>query len=422
MTSVSVAMPVHRAGPHFGAAAASILNQTLRDLELMIVLNGADGDTRAQAAQLAARDARVRVIELPEANLAAALNAALGLARHELVARMDADDLSMPTRLERQSERMRAEPSLVALGCAFERMNQDGRTLALVSPPTDAGEVRWRLLLENVFAHGSMMLRRSPVLDAGGYDERAVRAQDYELWLRLSLKGYALANLPETLYRYRERSSIDVGGPWLSTPDQARIASQAMLKAWTDLPSEISGGMIERVAEALCGHASADDLARAIGDQMRESGPTQQSLIAMLWAHWRGGAVREHALMAGRRALAREVGERMRSAGASATWLWGAGAHTAWLLEHRALLGVNIRGVIDDRAPGRIVGGFFAAAPEVVDRGEHVLLSSESFENDMWRAGEPLRARGVHMWRFYSTEPEAPADVRRGSALREDAA
>lgn len=420
MSAVSVAMPVHRAGRHFEAAAASILGQSLRDLELMIVLNGADPETRARAAAISKSDSRARLIELPVANLAAALNAALGLAHHELVARMDADDLSMPQRLELQAERMRAEPTLVALGCAFERMDESGQTLQRVAPPTSASETRWRLLLENVFAHGSMMLRRSPVLDAGGYDERACRAQDYELWLRLSRRGCELANLPETLYRYRERAGADVSGPWLAEREQARVAAAAMTQAWSALPSGAPGSVADRIAEALSGAAPTDEACRALDEHMRAAGPTSQGLIAYLWAHWLGAARREEAMMSGRRALAREAGARLRKAGAQDVWLCGAGAHTAWLLQHKNLLGVPIRGVIDDRAPGRVVGGMRAESPSVVAPGAHVLLSSESLEDLMWQATSPLRARGVTVWRFYR-EPDDRVHERR-SQRRESAA
>lgn len=420
MNAVSVAMPVHRAGPHFEAAAASILGQTLRDLELMIVLNGADAGTRARATAIAEADGRVRLLELPDANLAAALNASLGLARHELVARMDSDDVSLPARLERQSERMRAEPSLVALGCAFERMSCTGEVLARVAPPTDARDTRWRLLLENVFAHGSMMLRRSAVLDAGGYDERALRAQDYELWLRLSAKGLALANLPETLYRYRERPGADVSGPWLAGSEQARVASVAMVNAWGALPPDETGALPDRVAEALGGAGSCAEVGRLIEQLMRESGPSREGLIAYLWAHWLGGAQRENALLAGRRALAREAGGRLRRAGAQSVWLWGAGAHSAWLLQHRELLNVGIRGLIDDRAPGRLLGGLRAEPPSVAAPGEHVLLSSETFEHAMWQASEPLRARGVRVWRFYTASNDEQCERR--AQRRESAA
>lgn len=420
MSGVSVAMPVHCAGRHFEAAAASILAQSLRDLELMIVLNGADDATRARASALARTDGRVRLIELPEANLAAALNAALGLARHELVARMDADDLSHPRRLELQAERMRAEPALVALGCAFERMDETGRTLQQVSPPTSAGETRWRLLLENVFAHGAMMLRRSPVLDAGGYDERAVRAQDYELWLRLAGRGYGLANLPETLYRYRERAGADVAGPWLPDREQARVAAAAMVRSWRSLSASESTAISERVAEALNGATPGAEVCRSLAELMREAGPSREALIAYLWAHWLDASRREEAMLSGRRALAREAGARLRSAGASEVWLWGAGAHTLWLLQHQSLLGVPIRGVIDDHAPGRVVGGMRAQSPSVVTRGMHVLLSSESFEDAMWQASGPLRSRGVSVWRFYR-QPEGAHSERR-SQRRESAA
>lgn len=412
---VSVALPVHCAGPCFEAAAGSVLSQTLRELELILVLNGADPETRRRAQAIADADARVRIVELPRADLAAALNAALGLASCDLVARMDADDLSLPGRLALQHQRMREEPSLVALGCAFERVDAADRPIDVVTPPVDPREVRWRLLLGNVFAHGSMMLRRSPVLDAGGYDERCKRAQDYELWLRLSRQGYSLAALPETLYRYRERATLEAGADWRPSPEQAQVAAEAMAQAWSELPA---GDPLE-VARILSGAISA---ARAPGvveqrfARLLASGPTREALLGLLWARWQAAQPRQAAMEAGRAALLREASRAMKSSGATGLWLWGAGAHTAWILERPALLDLAIRGVIDDRAPGKVVGGFAAEPPTALRPGDHVLLSSDVHEDDMWLSSEPVRARGVRVWRLYAQQPESPTPVREEAA------
>src|SRR5256885_2207573 len=100
---VSVALPIFRAdAAHLRAAFASIGAQTLRTIDTLLVLNGADATTPRLARELAAGDPRARMLELPRANLASALNAALREARFDLVARMDADDTCRPERLARQ--------------------------------------------------------------------------------------------------------------------------------------------------------------------------------------------------------------------------------------------------------------------------------------------------------------------------------
>lgn len=189
MDPVTILLPVCRAGPELDEAVASVTRQTLPARELLLVLNGSDRATRERAFALARSVDGARVIETPEANLGAALNRGLEESGSELVARMDADDRSWPARLERQAAAMGARPGLSAVGCAYEVQTPGGRRLGVIRPPTDEREARWRLLLGNVFAHGSMMLRRSRVLEAGGYDPAKRRAQDYDLWLRLGAGG-----------------------------------------------------------------------------------------------------------------------------------------------------------------------------------------------------------------------------------------
>jgi glycosyltransferase involved in cell wall biosynthesis len=176
MTAVTVALPINRL-PNGGdgrgaarlrAAFESIVGQAHRELEILIVANGADEGTLRSVRELAASDPRARVVELAEANLGGALNAALAEASHELVARMDADDWCVPSRLAVQVEEMLRRPEIAALGCAWEQADERGQVGAVVRPPCNRSEARWRLLIGNSFAHGSMMLRRSAVLAVGG--------------------------------------------------------------------------------------------------------------------------------------------------------------------------------------------------------------------------------------------------------------
>jgi len=182
---VSVALPVYRAEPgSLGRSVACIRDQTLRELDIAIVLNGSDPATTRLAHDLASQDGRIRVHSLPAPNLAAALNLALREARFDLVARMDADDECPPGRLARQTAFLEANPRIAAVGSGVEIRDESGNT-SVAHPPTDPAEVRWRLCLGNVLCHGAMMLRRAEVMAVGGYDPRYQYAQDYDLWLRL---------------------------------------------------------------------------------------------------------------------------------------------------------------------------------------------------------------------------------------------
>jgi hypothetical protein len=133
----------------------------------------------------------------------ATLNAGLGLARADLVARMDADDVALPQRLERQLERLAREPGLVCIGGGFELIDEAGRAFDRAFPPCDHEAILARALRgESPISHSAATYRRELVLRLGGYDEQARWVEDLDLWLRLAEHG-ALANLPELVSRVR---------------------------------------------------------------------------------------------------------------------------------------------------------------------------------------------------------------------------
>ena len=398
MAGVSVALPVHRDRGTLARAAACITAQTHADLDIMLVLNGADGPTRAAAGTIANRDRRVRVLELPEAGLSAALNRALREARHDLVARMDADDECQPARLSLQTEFLAAHPGIVALGTGFEGVDEQGGLIGIEHPPLESAEIRWRLCLGNCLCHGSMMLRREAVLAAGGYDESLRFAQDYDLWLRLS-REHELANLPHVLYRYRTSLAK-------RHEDQARAAADAMVRHWETLPSMAEGGAARRlataVAEATWGGTRARTALHEVEALLTEHGPSPRALLAWQWIAARAGNTPIDPVELERLSRIREAGRRLRSAGADAVWLYGAGRHTAWLMENRDALGMEIAGLADDALAGETRHGFGIVAPADLPPRCHVLLSSDAHEDRLWRSAACLRQRGVTVWRLYA--------------------
>ena len=398
---VSVALPIFRADP--GAlrdAYACIRNQTWRETEILLVLNGADAGLTRATYELARDEPRARVIELPRPGLSGALNAALKGARFELVARMDADDLCGATRLEEQAAYMSANPGVVALGTAWDALDEVGNFVGVERPPTEPRRVRWRLLLGNLFCHGSMMLRRTEVLAAGGYDESLAFAQDYELWLRLVRAGRQMANLPRVLYRYsaamRRRHH-----------EQAGAASAAMVRAWGELPgagTEQRAWIAGLVAMGTWGGARGREAMARLEENLDLEGPTREALLAWQWIERRAYGQDQE-----KRARVRPVGQRLRGAGVESVWLYGAGRHTAWLVDNADELGVPIAGVADDELAGAERYGFCIASPEEVPDGAHVVLSSDAHEDALWDASLALRARGARVYRIYGAEGEAAA-------------
>ncbi len=194
--AVSVLMSVHNGAPWVREAMASVLGQTVRDLELVVV---DDGSTDATPELLAAvRDGRLTMIRQERAGLTRSLNRALRLAAAPLVARLDADDVALPERLERQLDFLHVHPEVGLLGTGAREVDADGHEVAVIRPPVDDTAIRRALIRRNSFVHSSVVMRRDLLEAVGGYDETLPVAQDYDLWIRLA-RLTRLANLPEPL-------------------------------------------------------------------------------------------------------------------------------------------------------------------------------------------------------------------------------
>lgn len=199
---VSVLLPVHDGERYLAAAIDSVLRQTHRNLELIVIDDGSSDRSAAIAASC--EDARV-VLVRNERNLGLvpALNRGLELARGELVARMDADDVAEPTRLARQVAVFATEKSLVALGTAIGYIDGEGRPASVPRRQVHgAALIRWRLLRGTCVYHPTLMLHRVRAGADARYSQDFPHAEDYELLLRLS-RSHAVDNLPDVLLHQR---------------------------------------------------------------------------------------------------------------------------------------------------------------------------------------------------------------------------
>jgi glycosyltransferase involved in cell wall biosynthesis len=199
---VSVLLATHDAGRFLRTAVASVLRQTFDGLELVVVDDGSRDATGELLGSL--EDPRLVVLRNEEPQgLAASLNLALDHAQGRYVARLDADDVAMPRRLERQLERVSSGPPVAVLGSAALELDESGRPGAIHTMPSGRDAVRWHALFSSPFFHPSVLVDRD-VLDAHAlrYDAAFLESEDYDLWTRL-LSVADGCNLPQPLVLYR---------------------------------------------------------------------------------------------------------------------------------------------------------------------------------------------------------------------------
>jgi glycosyltransferase involved in cell wall biosynthesis len=206
---VSIVLPFRDTAATFADALRSVAAQTLAAFECLLVDDGAlDGSGRL-ARTTAARDRRFRVLRRSPGGLVRALNAGIAAARAPLIARMDADDLAHPQRLERQVQALTADPSVSVMSClvacfpdatAGDGMRRYVQWLNGVRTPE---EIRAAAFVESPIAHPSAVIRRSALDAVGGYRDEG-GPEDYDLWLRLLVRGHRVAKLPDVLLCWRD--------------------------------------------------------------------------------------------------------------------------------------------------------------------------------------------------------------------------
>ena len=204
---VSVVMPVYNGARYLPEAIESILNQTFSNFELVIIDDGSTDNSWDILTAYAAQDSRIVLSRNSEnIKLIKTLNRGLSLARGQYIARMDADDISLPERLERQVTYLQCHPEVGLLGTGYYRLNVEGKR-SLRQPPLTDTEIRWKLLFGNVWCHPSIMFR-SQLFESGELVYRQfAHAEDYELWTRLLPHTCgATLTVPLLIYRVHDSS------------------------------------------------------------------------------------------------------------------------------------------------------------------------------------------------------------------------
>lgn len=200
---VSVLMSVYNGAPTLEKAAASVLAQTYRNLELILCDDASTDDTWRIMQRIAAQDARVTVFQnKTNRGLGASLNGCLSRAGGEYIARQDADDISDPDRIERTMDFLLSSGAPYA-ACGV-RVFDDGGVWSTRQYPQKI--TKHIIAQKNPFFHPTMVFRRAVLEGVGGYSEtpETRRTEDYDLVMRLAAEGVIGENLPEILYSVYE--------------------------------------------------------------------------------------------------------------------------------------------------------------------------------------------------------------------------
>ncbi|WP_169303111.1 glycosyltransferase family 2 protein [Thalassotalea mangrovi] len=199
---ISVIMPVYNAQAYVKEAVFSILEQSFTDFEVIIVDDGSTDASGRILADIARQDSRIHLYSRTNHGLISSLNFALDKARGQYLARMDADDVSTPQRLQQQLQFLQQHPDIAVLGTGYVYIDQHGHRLGKRHTCMYHDDIVASFFFGNPIAHPSVMVNRRLLRQPLNYEADYIGAEDFQLWLRLS-QQVRFANLPEPLLYYR---------------------------------------------------------------------------------------------------------------------------------------------------------------------------------------------------------------------------
>lgn len=200
---VSVVLPAYNAERYIELAVTSILQQTLVNIEVIIIDDNSTDKTLEITEHLSKNDARVKIIKnTVNEGIVCCLNKGIGIAQSNFIARMDADDISKKDRLSKQVEFLKKNPDIILLGTGVEVIDSKGKHLGFRQYPENNDEILIMLKHKSPFAHPTVIFHKEHVIKTGGYREKYRTGQDYDLWARLQKEG-KFANINEPLLKYR---------------------------------------------------------------------------------------------------------------------------------------------------------------------------------------------------------------------------
>jgi len=244
---ISVVMSVYNGQKYLRESIDSILNQTCKSFEFIVINDGSKDNSLDILLEYQTKDNRLLIVSQNNIGLTRSLNRGIKLAASEYIARQDADDISLPARLEKQLNYMENHPEVAVIGCLGDVFSVNGVLRTSKDLKYSREGIKRHLASKNLFMHGSAMMRKSCLAKVGFYREFFRHSQDYDLWLRLS-QYFDIDILPEHLYKYRV------------TPDAISVSRWPIQKQYADVARKLHA---ERLAT---GRDSYDTLVRSYPD------------------------------------------------------------------------------------------------------------------------------------------------------------
>lgn len=198
---VTVLMSVYNSEDFLAEAIESILNQTFKNFEFLIINDGSKDKSESIIKKY--QDPRIRLISRENKGLTYSLNEGLKLAKGEYIARQDSDDISVKIRLQKEVEFLDSHLDFGMAGSNYTIIDETGKKLVTTNIFTHHDDLKMALITCNQFGHGSVMMRKSVLEEVGGYDKAVGTVEDYDLWTRISRKS-KVCNFEQPLYLWRK--------------------------------------------------------------------------------------------------------------------------------------------------------------------------------------------------------------------------
>tara|TARA_B100000963_G_scaffold78022_1_gene66044 strand:+ start:12974 stop:13978 length:1005 start_codon:yes stop_codon:yes gene_type:complete len=202
---ISVVMPVFNAEKYLAQAIDSILNQTFQDFEFIIINDGSYDGSNEILRQYQRQDNRIKILDKKNGGISEALNDGILISNGKYIARMDADDISLPTRFEIQLNFMEANPDIGVCGTWIEKFGENYKNHILKYPTNDSFS-KVKLLFSVSFAHPTVMMQSKIIKKHNLKYNNQYGIEDYKFWLDIA-KFTKFASIPKVLLKYRHLES-----------------------------------------------------------------------------------------------------------------------------------------------------------------------------------------------------------------------